>query len=33
MENLIHDDLDLSSSDSESESDYESCNEYNDREE
>ena len=30
MENLINDDLDLSSSDFESESDYESCSEYND---
>ena len=33
MENLISDDLDLSSSDSESESDYEPCSEYNDNEE
>ena len=33
MENLINDDLDLSSSDSKSESDYESCSEYNDNEE
>ena len=31
MENLINDDLDLSSS--ESESDHESCSEYNDSEE
>ena len=33
MENLINDDLDLSFSDSEFESDYESCSEYNDSEE
>ena len=33
MENLINNDLYLSSSDSEFESDYESCSEYNDREE
>ena len=33
IENLINDDLDLSSSGSESESDYKSCSEYNDSEE
>ena len=33
MENLINDDLDLSSFNSKSESDYESCGEYNDSEE
>ena len=33
MENLISNDLDLSSSDSKSESDYESCSEYHDNEE